>query len=216
MKTLAKEHGYLVANQAGGVWSIDETNSQGWRLLAAGGIFASDTYFDLAGMSMREKTLFFEAATVQELVNPMHFQPTPGTGAGDSMVIVDLMACSPLTDAELSKFFLYGNFAFNGGPLSFAETIYARVNQYVVDLDTQAWGSFVQVSSNQLGSLEATASDRVYSYRIVYMGTPTNADRVDVLSARHLLKVNAREEAEYEYLMRLKRSYELQQSYDED
>ena len=215
MKTLAKEHGYLVANQAGGVWSIDSANSQGWRLLSAGGIFASDTYFDLAGMSMREKTLFFEAATVQDMLNPTHTQPAPG-GAGDSMVVVDLMSSQSLTDAELAKFFLFGNFAFNGGPLSFADTIYARVNQYVVDLDTEAWGSFVQVSSNQIGSLEATASDRVYSYKLVAMGTPTQADRIDLFSSRHLLKVNAREEAEYQYLMRLKRSYELQQSYDED
>lgn len=212
MKTLAKEHGYLVANQSGGTWSVDDAQSQGWSLLSPGGVFASSTMFDLAGMSMREKTLFFDAATVQSIVNPTH----TGGAAGDSMVIVDLMSSQPLTDTELANFFLFGNFAFNGGPLSFSQTIYARVEQYVVDIDTAAWGSFIQVSSNQLGSLEATASDRVYSYKLVSMGTPTTAARIDVFSSRHLLKVSAREEAEYQYLMRLMRSYELQQSHDED
>ena len=213
MKTLAKEHGTLIANQnPPGVWAVD-TSSNNWRLGSAAGAFISSTYFDLAGMSQREKTLFFEAATVQEILNPQH---TNGA-AGDSMVIVDLMSSSPLTDTELVAFYIYGNFADNiGNSLTFDQTIYGRITQYVVDLDTAAWGSFIQVSQNQIGSLSATASDRIYSYRVVAMGTPTTATRIDVLSARHLLQVKAKEEADYEYLMRLKRSYELQQSHDED
>ena len=211
MKTLAKEHGLFGANQnPPGVWSLDDF-SQGWRVLSPAGIFCSETYFDLAGMSLREKTLFFDGATVQDILNPQH---TAGA-AGDSMVIVDLMSSKPLDDTELSNFYLYGNFAYQG-VLTFAETIYARINQYVVDLDTAAWGSFIQVSSNQIGSLDATASDRIYSYRIVAMGTPTTATDIDVFAARHLLKAAAREEPDYQYLMRLKRAYELQNEPDVD
>ena len=213
MKTLAKEHGTLAASQnPPGVWAVEDF-SNGWRLLAVGGIFASSTYFDLAGLSQREKTLFFEGAATQNMLNPSH----ASGAAGDSMIVVDLMSSSPLTDADLSAFPIYGNFAQNITPnLTFHQTIYARITQYVVDLDTAAWGSFIQVSQNQIGSLEPTASDRVYSYRIVSLGTPTAATRIDVLSARHILQVKPKEEAEFEYLMRLKRSYELQQSYDED
>ena len=213
MKTLAKEHGILIANQnPPGVWAVDTSSNQ-WTLGSAGGIFISSTFFDLAGMSQREKTLFFEGAAVQEMLNPQH----TGGAAGDSMVLVDLMSSSPLTDTELASFYIYGNFAQNiTQSLTFDQTIYGRITQYVVDLDTAAWGSFIQVSQNQIGSLNPTASDRVYSYRIVAMGTPTTATRIDVTSARHLLQVKPKEEQEYEYLMRLKRSYELQQSYDED
>jgi len=218
MKTLAKEHPYLVANRAGTpenpIWSVD-AGSSGWRLLNPGAnspVFVSETYFDLAGLSQREKTLFFEGATVQDMLNPLAFNQAPG----DSLIVTDLMSTKPLIDAQLLTFSIVGNFAAPTATLTFEETVYARLNQYVVDLDTAAWGSLVQASSNQIGSLKATASDRIYSYRIVTAGSPFVGDRFDVLACRHLLRAEAKEEAEYEYLMRLRRSYELQQQPDVD
>jgi hypothetical protein len=215
MKTLAKEHSFLIANQTEpGIWSVGN-GSSGWRLLNPGGsspVFCSDTFFDLAGLSQREKTLFFDAATVQDLLNPIVFNQAPG----DSVIVTDLMTTKPLTDTQLTSFTIFGNFAAPGASLTFEETVYARLNQYVVDLDTAAWGSMVQVSSNQIGSLKATASDRIYSYRIVTGSTPFVGNRFDITACRHLLQAQAKEEAEYQYLMRLRRSYELQQQPDVD
>ena len=213
MKVLTKDHGYLIANQSPpGTWSVDPT-SQGWELVSAGGVFTSSEYFDLGGLSQEEKTLFFEGATVQNMLNPTHFNGA----AGDSIIMVDLMSSLPLRANQLSNFAVYGNFAATPiKTLNFEHTIYARIRQYVVDLDTAAWGSFIQVSENQIGSLEPTASDRIYSYRIIVMGTPTTADRIDVFNARHMLSVNSKEEPQYQYLMRLLRSYQLQQDPDRD
>jgi len=213
MKVLSKDHGYLIANQpTPGIWNVDAT-SQGWELVSPGGVFTSSEYFDLAGLSQEDKTLFFEGATVQNMLNPTHFNGA----AGDSMVMVDLMCSMPLRPNQLSNFAVYGNFAATPiKTLNLEHTIYARIRQYVVDLDTAAWGSFIQVSENQIGSLEPTASDRIYSYRIIVMGTPTTADRIDVFNSRHMLSVKPKEEPQYEYLMRLMRSYQLQQTHDED
>ena len=214
MKTLAKEHAFLIATQTEGVWSVG-LGAQGWRLVNPGGsspVFVSDTFFDLAGLSQREKTLFFEGATVQDLLNPIAFNQAPG----DSIIVTDLMSTKQLNDTELTTFSIFGNFAQPGASLTFEETVYARLNQYVVDLDTAAWGSMIQASTNQIGSLKATASDRIYSYRIVTGGTPFVGDRFDVLACRHLLRAEAKEEAEYQYLMRLRRSFELAQNHDED
>jgi hypothetical protein len=215
MKTLTKEHGLFGAIRGGTpavpVWTL-QSYAQGWRIQNPAGLFISSTYFDLAGMSQREKTMFFEGATVQDHLNP---QLVAG-GAGDSIVLVDLMCSKPLTDTELANFYVYGNFANPNAVLTFDQTIYARLNQYVVDLDTAQWGSMVQVSSNQIGSLSATASDRIYSYRIIATGTPFNGTALDLTACRHLLSAQAKEEEEFRYLMRLRRSYELQQSYDQD
>jgi hypothetical protein len=215
MKTLAKEHGLFGGIRGGTptdpVWTL-QSYSNGWRILSPGGLFVSETYFDLAGLSQREKTLFFEGATVQDMINPF----VANQAAGDSIILVDLMSTKPLNDTELSNFYLYGNFANVNAVLTFEETVYARFNQYTVDIDTTAWGSMIQVSSNQIGSLKATASDRIYSYRILICGTPFTATKLDLLACRHLLRAEAKEEAEYQYLMRLRRSYELQQSHDED
>lgn len=215
MKTLAKEHGVFGGIRAGTpsapIWTL-QTYSNGWRIVNPAGLFVSETYFDLAGLSQREKTLFFEGATVQDMLNPT----VANQAAGDSIVLVDLMSTSPLNDTELTNFYIYGNFANTNAVLTFDQTVYARFNQYVVDIDTTAWGSLIQVSSNQIGSLNATASDRIYSYRIVACSTPFTADKLDLFACRHLLRAEAKEEADYQYLMRLRRSYELQQSHDED
>lgn len=206
MKTLAKEHSFVTLNQGlPDNWSV--SSGSNWRALSLQN-FVSDTFFDLAGMSQREKTLFFEGATCQEFVNPSH---TAGA-AGDSIIVYDLMTSESLTDTEILSYVALGNFATSAAGIGYQETIYGRVRQYVVDLDTAAWGSFVLVSDNQIGSMESTASDRIYCYRIVNVGAPTAATDIVVNSARYLLRAEAKEEPDFQYLMRLRRSYELAQT----
>jgi hypothetical protein len=211
MKTLTKEHQLCSANQDSPDNYSLGTASNGWRSLSST-IFVSDTFFDLAGMSQREKTMFFEGATVQEMYNPEHTAGAPG----DDVVVFDIMTSEPMTDAQLIGFVGAGNFATSSAGLGFQETIYGRVRHYIIDLDTAAWGSFMLASDNQIGSLKATASDRIYSYRILYITGGTQATQVNVYYARHVISAEAKEEPEFQYLMRLRRSYELQQSYDED
>ena len=216
MKTLTKEHQNVqIIQTAPGEYEIDVQYGPNWRALTTK-IFASSSFFDLAGMSQREKTVFFEAATVQELYSPIHVDGQ----VGDNIVVYDIMTSEPMNDTELLSFVGEGNFATSKAGIGYQETIYARVRHYLVDLDTASWGTFVLGTDNQLGSLEATASDRIYTYRMVYvarLNTPfAVVGKVQVYYARHIIRAEAKEEADYRYLMRLRRSYELQQSYDED
>ena len=211
MKTLTKEHQACVAVQdAPDVYSLG-IGSDGWRALAPR-VFVSDNYFDLAGMSQREKTLFFEAATVQEMFNPEH----TGGVAGDDVVVYDIMTSEPMTDAELLSFAAAGNFASSNAGLGYQETIYGRIRHYIIDLDTAAWGSFILASDNQIGSLESTASDRIYTYRILNITGGTSATQINLYYARYIIRADAREEPDFQYLMRLRRSFELAQNHDED
>lgn len=210
MKTLTKEHRLLNVDKEGPVFTV--ANADGWRQLVPGGqAFVSENYYDLAGMSMEEKTLFFEGATVQELQNPSHV----GGAAGDLLQIIDIMSSMPLTDIQLNSFAIYGNVTPNSIP-TFTSTIYARNRIYLVDLDFAASGFFNLLCSNQLGSLQPTASDRIYCYRYVLCGINNAGTSFTVTPARYILAANAKEEPTYEYLMRLKRSYELQNEPDRD
>ena len=212
VKTLAKQFDLLQVTKSGGAYTLDADIAQsGWR---ANGptIFINDTYFDLAGLSMDAKTLFFEAAGMQE--------PYPiarvggGATAGNAAGILDLMTTSPLTDAELAQALIYAN--LDKSKLSFEQTVYFRYRIMSFNLDNIAGGYMMTTSDNQLGSLEPTASDRIYCYRVVSMG-PGNADGTYLTAgARYLLKATAKEEPEFEYLMRLKRSYDLQNEPDVD
>jgi len=212
-KTLAKEFGLLRADKAGPAWTLrTDISAEGWETIVPGS-YVNRTYFDLAGISMDDKTLFFEGATLQDTLNPSN---TPAT-AGNLTVVVDVMSTKPLTNDEALGASVFGNTIATGGAnLTFDQTIYMRLRVFVVDLDTQAGGYFIPLSDNQLGSLSPTASDRIYVTRVVVFGGLNGDGVFAVWPVRYLLRANAKEEPEFEYLMRLKRSYELQQSYDED
>jgi len=212
-KTLAKEIGLLRADKAGASWTLrSELSAEGWEEIQPGAYVNRD-YFDLAGISMDDKTLFFEGATTQDTLNPSNTPATPG----NLTVVVDVMSNKPLTNDEALGATVFGNTMGTGGAnLTFDQTIYMRLRVFVVDLDTSAGGYFIPLSDNQLGSLSPTASDRIYVTRAVVFGG-INADGVHaVYPVRYLLRANAKEEPEFEYLMRLKRSYELQQEPDND
>lgn len=212
MKMLTKEHGLgLFAQTAPGTWVFQGGNSTGYYESIGPNSFVSSTYFDLAGMSMDDKTLFFEAAGTQSSL-----PPTAGltATAGDALVIADLMTSSPLTPLEALQVAIYGN--FSPAPLSFQETIYGKVNTWVVNNDTGTWGGFTLTNSELIGSMSPTASDRVYSYRVLIIATAAAAVDVTVSAARHMLQTKAETEPDHEYMMRLMRSYQLQQEPDVD
>ena len=160
---------------------------------------------------MDEKTLFFEAAGTQS-AQP----PTAGTSAttGDALILADLMTSSPLENLEALEVAIFGNFP--PAPLSFQETIYGKIDTWVVNSDTGDWGGFTLTNSEQIGSMSPTASDRVYSYRVLILATAPAAVDVTVYGARHMLRAKAKEEPDHEYMMRLLRSYQLQQEPDVD
>ena len=213
MKVLAKEFAPLYVEKASAPTLYTISEGPGWRQLAPGfGGFVASTYFDLAGLSQREKTLFFEGAAVQEVLNPSSTAATAGNG----VVICDIMTTSPMTDAEANAFALTANFADGSTQLSFEQTVYGRVRTFNMALDTLAGGYYTLIADNQLGSLEPTASDRIYCYRCVSFGQ-NNANGIhSVFGARFLLQAVAKEEAEFQYLMRLQRSYVLAQNHDQD
>ena len=210
VKTLAKQFDLLQVTKSGGPFTLDSgVANSGWR--ASGPtVFINDTYFDLAGLSMDAKTLFFEAAGMQEPYAIASAAATAGNGA----VVMDLMTTSPLSDEELVQALIFAN--LDGSKLSFEQTVYFRYRVMSYNLDNVAATYMITTSDNQLGSLEPTASDRIYCYRVVSMGANNANGTYTTGGARYLLKATAKEEPEFEYLMRLKRSYDLQNEPDVD
>lgn len=214
MKTLTKEFGFLSAifDDQTGEWSLNPSVSTEFQQPYVGQpLFIARNYFDMSGYVSEHKTLFISGATIQEPFAPVDFDGAPG----DTILVADIMTNKPMSNDEATFALTYGNLQ---GPdsLTFDQTIYMRLRQFIVDLDTAAWGSMILANDNQMGSLEATASDRVYNTRIVSLGAPFTGNRVDLSGARYLMKAELKEEPEYEYLMRLKRSYELQNEPDRD
>jgi len=211
MKTLAKEIPVLAVDKLGPVYTL-QPSVYGWEQTTPGSqIFVARTYFDLAGLTMDDKTLFFEAAGIQEALNPA----TSPAAAGNGAIVVDIMSNKPLTNDEALASLIYGNMIGQvNANLTFDQTIYMRHRTFNTDIDNQAGGYMIVLVDNQLGSMSPTASDRIYVTRVVSFGGGDGA--YNVYPVRYLLRAQAKEEPEYEYLMRLKRSYELQQRFDRD
>lgn len=214
MKTLTKYHSPLSVTKIGPN-DFDFAPFTGyngnWEKLE-GTVFLSSTFIDLAGIAIDEETVFPDMITVQEggLGNAM-------TGAaGDSMVTMDIISSVALDmPAVYGKIFLFGA-GFPNGAGDFQHIQYARTERHTLDLDTQAAFPF-KAESNQSGSMAATASDRLYVYRMVFFYDVSNTlSAATRAAARVVLGVNVQKEQDYQYLMRLKRSYELQQSFDRD
>lgn len=220
MKILTKYHSALEVNQVppgSGTWVLGTTAgfNSGWREVGApSGMFVSDNYIDMAGMKHEDKTLYFDGITTQSAGNTV-FQ---GGAAGDSAVVYDIMTSIPVDfdDAAIRAAVLNVGLGFPGAQLNFEHVLYQRRRRYTLDLDTAAKFCLV-AEDEQSGSLMPTASDRVYSYRVVqFYDLSGTVDGATITGARHLVQATAKEEPTYEHLMRLKRSYDLQQSHDED
>jgi hypothetical protein len=218
MKTLAKYHDALFATVNGaGVITIDYSAvSSEWEQPNPG-FLVSSQYFDLAGMSQEEKTLFIEASAVQE----GGFPAINGV-AGDNYVLIDIMTSIPVDWVNFglpSSFVALRGLGFPGQLLNFEHVIYQRYRRFTLDIDTSARFAMV-TNDNQSGSNMPTASDRIYCYRLVIVDTSqapaVTVTSINVPPARYLLNVQAKEEPTYQHLMRLKRSYDLQQTPDVD
>lgn len=205
MKALAKEHSYVVFNYDPATRTITFTEGSGWEQKQAG-LFdyaVSEVQFDMAGMTHDDKTLFFEAITVQE---PSDYKMTGGTG--ERIKVIDLITSIPF---DVTTWYSGLGIGFAGeqtGGLNFEHVIYARWRLFANDLDF-AGLTPVQVTGDTFGSGQPTNSDTLYSYRII---VPSNlVGTVSAGPARHLILADTKEEQEYVRIMRMLRSYELQQ-----
>ena len=218
MKILNKYHSILDVSGAGTTWDLTTvgtiTSNDGWTRRTAQ-IFTSESYIDLGGLAMEEKTIFPTGITVQRGSFPFIRDGIPG----DYYFVWDYLTSIPidLSDANVISQLLYVGQGFPGTVLNFEHVLYARGQRWIVDLDT-AQQAPLKADEFQFGSMSPTASDRVYSYRLVFIGVQaaSPATRINTSNVRHVLQVDTKEEPTYEYLMRLKRSYDLQQTPDVD
>jgi len=187
----------------------------------------TESFIDLRGLSQDDKTIFFSNVMIQTPLLPTvgaRGISNAGEGydetsapAGATLIITDLMTSIPIS---IEDAFAQGHSAgYAGYPeystLNFEHVIYNRTQLYSVDLDFG--GQVMQLTgSNQTGSGQATASDRLYCYRFVSWTNNMRNVFIAIPAARFLCAVEAKEEAMVSHLYRLKRSYDLQQSFDND
>lgn len=177
-------------------------------------VYAQEDYFDLAGLTQQEKTLFFETVSVQSPYNPSIIGGHTGDGVRESIILTT----TPIPSDQLLLEFGLGP----GLPNSFidwSQLVYYRSQSYAQTVDIAGFQFLPILSENKMGSAYPTASDRIYIYRVIQAEVVSASAQFTSLTlpgCQIVLGATAKEEPEFQYLYRLMRSYELQQSHDED
>jgi len=193
-----------------------------WTRLASKGTgynFIYEDVIDVAGYTGEDLTFFPIAGDVQRGITSL------GLTAGYVTEWI-LASTVPIINSSLSSitslnfpFTLPGQYSQGNDTesgIDFDQLIFGRLNVYTKNTNlNQNWG--VKVHTSSIGSGAATNGSKIYIYRIIRLDDAQGAGfYATIPSARLLLSGQLREEAEYAQIMRMRRSYELQQSYDED
>jgi len=193
----------IAASYVGAEW-IDTLGSVP---LGPDALFFSTT-IDFTGWAMDD----FTFGTVQE-----RYQD-PGVYASTAVAakteVVEFISDVPISTVDLG--IIKDNLGTNvpgmiGSKQDFTTILYGSYRLYVPNLSLAAFPGFLQlISTGAFGSKEPTASDRLYCYRIIKCaGAP--GETLEAPACRVGLFGTMYQEGDLEYMMRLKRSYELQQ-----
>jgi hypothetical protein len=194
-----------------------------WTRLGSKGTghnFIYEDVIDVAGYTGEDMTFFPIAGDVQRGITSLGLT----TGYITEWILASTV---PIINSSLSSitslnfpFTLPGQYSQGNDTesgIDFGQLIFGRLNVYTQNTNlNQNWG--VKVHTSSLGSGAATNGSKIYVYRVIRLDDATAPAGffATIPSARLLLSGQLREEAEYAQIMRMRRSYELQQSYDED
>jgi len=194
--TAPEEPGYPITITAGQGWEIlDDTTYP---------TIANRTYYDLSGYALEDLTAFIQGVDVQEGFMPF---------GSISCTVVDMVTTEFIDNATLLAAHVYstGNGDLPGFPNStfdMSQVIYGRTRTFV---ENNAWGDIAIQGSTLFGTGAATAAEKLYITRVVYIVTPdiTPAKKVHIPPCDYVSALLVAKEKDLPYLMRLKRSYEL-------
>jgi hypothetical protein len=194
----------------------------GWTVLGVGAV-GYETQIDLSGYAMDDLTFYFHGSYLQE-AGPVIFN----TGA--ALLVYDLVTTVPVNMGDMIQLAANSNAVgmTNFGPATAGtgnqtrETVIHSQIRWM-GRDDQFPGSYLMAprSNDFQSSLEPTAADRLYVYRVCQLLPDVAADPTAVPptfpygssaslpSARIVMPGMMAREPELQYMMRLKRSYEL-------
>lgn len=221
MKTLSKQTGALSIN-----WLGSPTNT--WDSFSVGGdyteismtsnnvrLLANKGYFDLAGMSMDQKTLFLKNISLQLQVPPTGTNGVPG----DAIEMITMLSDVPISEVDISV-----GAGWPQSTMSLDNCFLRRVQTWAISTDSGSFGSYFQLMNETVdGMAQETTSDRIYYavyVRLIILkigpAEVSSITNVTIPGIRFVIQADVKEEPDFVYLMRQRRAYELQQEPDVD
>jgi len=214
---------YLKSDGAGS-WTFDPVTDT--RVFATNG-YVQEMKLDLSGYVQDSLTVGFRRSFEQEGGPDSMYWLKAYDPNTDVLIETTIVSSVPLNDDQLiaasmvspgfipphSTLINYGN--FNREHIIHGRYMIMYANSTIGGggFGSSGNATLMKVTDNIFSSLEPTAADCLYCYRIVGVPSASNAgtgvDIVTLPPKRIILDAFTVEEPELEYMMRLKRSYEL-------
>ncbi len=195
-------------------WDLS-TGVTGWLDIAPG-VFVTQQDIDLSGYAMARKT-FYPYSSFEQRGGFTSGQFNATLTSQPYAADVTIISSVPLnnTDLLIALSSAPGFTNFSGVTSSFERSniIHGEMKLYTIDSAMALAGGYNTLKLLErevFSSLEPTAADKLYGYRIIGVFAVNGEGTAAIFPAtRVLLPGNISSEPQLEYMMRLKRSYEL-------
>ena len=222
-RTLVAEFPPFIATATENNWALTATDT---RKIATQ-IYLQEMKLDLSGYTQSDLTVGFRRSFEQKGGLDQVFWDTFDVSS-DSIVELTFISSVPMNDEQLSiayasnpGFINYNISPLDWGNFNRTHIIHGRLEQYFPNttigasaFNAKGNAALLHVTDNYFSSLEPTAADCLYCYRVIVIpeagdGAEAGVNQVTLPPKRVILDAFTVEEPQLEYMMRLKRSYEL-------
>lgn len=224
-RQLVVEFPYLIVNEArppgSGVWELNPTDTR----RTSAGLYVQEQKIDLSGYVQSDLTVGFRRSFEQDGAFDSIYWAVynPNTDPVYETVIISSV---PFTDEQLLAalttspgFTVVHNAALDSGNFNRSHIIHGSYRIHYANsvvgagaFTTPGNATLTPLVDNIFSSLEPTAADCLYCYRAFSFPNPDGQSGISQLALgpkRVILDAFTVEEPDLEYMMRLKRSYEL-------
>jgi hypothetical protein len=198
---------YTALNVGDGVFPGDKM----WQPIAPGagvGIY-SETYFDLSGYELDDLTLVPKLIQLQDGMPYM----TGGAQKLTAIDVFDVVSQERLDPSDFQEYAISGDYPSSPGSTQDWTQILFCNTRFMVPSTEFNWADLlVPATKGSFGSSEPTAVQKLWLYRIITFRGVSDAGEPQTLyvpATRFVLGAEIIDEPELDYMMRLKRSYEL-------
>jgi len=225
---------FLTSNRITGLWELFD--SPDWISVDPtpnDNVWVCQNDIDLAGYNQQDLTLFFRNSFEQiggNYVGSWNIEVNKPLSEFSSLISeFTVISSVPLSNDDLyglplglPGFIQFQRLGLDFGVFNRSHIIHGRKTMHGLspNIGASAFGAdgnglFLVADDQYFSSLEPTAADRLYCYRVIALANPgqtgvsTGLQTVSVPAKRILLSASSMKEEDLEYMMRLKRSYEL-------
>lgn len=166
-----------------------------------------ETYWDMSAYTLDDLTFFPISAVLQD------GQAYSIVNTTDPLIgVIDIVSQEKLDISQVIQDHLFGNLP--GQPLStenFEQIIMCNYRLMLPQVDFTSATLILPATTGNFGSLQPTACEKLWIYRIAILQGTHAATTFTSPATRFVMAGTVVKEPELDYMMRLKRSYELSQ-----